>query len=571
MTFAAAKFRRFLPVSAFAMFVEFMMGILDVVITGHIVGGDGLSALSLMQPVFSVVSFVAMLVGTGAALLYSTEMGRFEKRRASEFLTQGLWCAIGLGAILALCFLLFHNVVLASFGAADNVRALAAEYWRWFVPCAILEPVAFFLVCMCSADGDCPICMSAYCMQLVGNCAISVPLTMRWGVAGCASGTAIGHVLAISVLLLHLRRKGNSLVFVRHFSLVDSCRIISCAIGDASVRIFQAVLFFALNMYVISMFGSERLPVLAAVIVVLELSEAFDCVPVAAQPLISVYFGEKSDRLVRRIMGHASFTSVVTGLAATALLVAFPSLVAKMVGISDPALLRDAAFAVRVASVGLVGTALLVLYNSYCMIAGWTVLAAVVSFLTALAAPVALVFPLGAWLGERGVWLALGVAPFLASVAVAVAASVQRRGWRGFPLFLDKARMRSSRVYDILLEPKAICDVSARIGKYLAARIDRKRATMASLLVEDSLMAVFDRNAGKKILSEVTLDLSGAPRIILRDDGEIFDLTDADATATSFRVFFVSCLMSAIPVRRNMTTTSFNRNMFLMDLDNKPK
>jgi Na+-driven multidrug efflux pump len=570
MTFAAAKFRKFLPVAAFAMLAEFLMGVADVVITGHVIGDAGLSAVSLMQPVFASVSFVAMLVGTGTSLLYSTEMGRFDKRRASEFLTQGLWCAIGLGAIFAFVLVVFRNPALDLLGASEKVRVLAEDFWRWFIPCAILEPVAFFLFSMCSADGDCPLCTTAYGVQIVGNCALSVPLTMRYGVAGCAAGTAVGHVLAICVLLMHLKRNGNSLSFVRHFSFFDAGRIVSCAAGDASVRIFQAVLFFVLNMYVIARFGTERLPVLAAVIVVLGLSEAFDCVPAAAQPLVSVYFGERSDRLVHRIMRYAFFTSLSLGLVATAILALFPILVVKMVGISDPTLVADTEFAVRVVSIGLVGTALLVLYNSYCMVVGWIPLAAIVSFLAALAAPVALVLPFGLCLGERGVWLALGLAPFLAVLATAAIASY-KRGWRGFPLFLDIIRRRCSRVYDLFLEPKAICEVSAKIGKYLAARIDKRRADLSSLLVEDSLMTVFDRNAGKKILAEVTLDLSDAPRIILRDDGEIFDLTDADAMATSFRIYFVSCLMAAIPARRNMTTTSFNRNMFQIDLEEKNK
>jgi Na+-driven multidrug efflux pump len=566
MTFAAVKFRKFLPVAAFAMLAESLMGIADMVITGHIVGDAGLSAVSLMQPVFAAVSFVAMLVGTGTSLLYSTEMGRFDKRRASEFLTQGLWCAMGFGTVLALLLVVFRGMVLDLFGASEIVSAMAGEYWRWFIPCTVLEPVAFFLFSMCNADGDCPICMTAYGVQLVGNCALSVPLTMRYGVAGCATGTVIGHILAICVLLFHLRRTGNSLSFVRHFSLSDAGRIVSCAAGDASVRIFQAALFFVLNMYVIAHFGSDRLPVLAAVIVVLGLSEVFDCVPGAAQPLASVYFGERSDRLIDRIMRYAALTSVSLGLTATVVLALFPMLVARMVGISDPVLLPEAELAVRISSVGLAGTALLVLYNSYCMVAGWTALAATVSFMAAFAAPVALVLPLGALLGDRGVWIALGVAPFLAIAGVAAIAAV-KRGWRGFPLFLDTARKRCSRVYDLFLEPKAICDVSARIGRYLAARIDRKRADLVALLVEDSLMTVFDRNAGRRILAEVSLDLSGSPRVILRDDGEIFDLTDADAMATSFRIYFVSCLMSAIPARRNMTTTSFNRNMFQLDLE----
>lgn len=563
MTFAGAKFRKFLPVAAFAMSAEFLMGIADIVISGHVIGEDGLSAISLMQPVFSAVSFISMLVGTGTGMLYSTEMGRFDKRRASEFLTQGLWCALGLGTLLALGFVFFRGAVLDTFGAAPQVRALADEFWRYFIPCAVLEPVAFFLFSMCSADGDMRLCMFAYAAQLVGNCALSVPFAKCFGISGCAVGTVSGHLIALGVLACHFRREGNSLSFVRHFSFADSARIVSCAAGDASVRIFQAALFYVLNLYVIAKFGTEKLPVLAAVTAVLGLSEAFDSVPSAAQPLAAVYIGEKSDRLVRRIMRYATSVSVASGLAATLLLAAVPQSVTWLVGIEDPALAGEAACAVRIVSLGLVGTALLVLFNSFSMMVGHTLFAATISFVASFGAPFALVFPCGALFGETGLWSALGAAPFAAIIVVSAIAMV-RFGLRGFPLYLNRARERMTRVYDLVLDTKSICDVAAAIGKYLSVRCEKRKADLTSLLVEEALMTVLDRNAGRRTLAEVTLEISDAPTIILRDDGVIFDLTDSDAMVTSFRMYFVSCLMAAIPMRRNMTTTSFNRNMFRM-------
>ena len=113
MTFAASKFAKFLPTATFAMAVEYLMGLSDSVICGQIIGEDGLSVINLMQPVFNVVSFIALLVGTGTSVLYAMEMGRFDRRRASELLTQGLWSALGFGLLLGdgdIEFLLkFHN------------------------------------------------------------------------------------------------------------------------------------------------------------------------------------------------------------------------------------------------------------------------------------------------------------------------------------------------------------------------------------------------------------------------------------------------------------------------------
>ena len=109
----------------------------------------------------------------------------------------------------------------------------------------------------------------------------------------------------------------------------------------------------------------------------------------------------------------------------------------------------------------------------------------------------------------------------------------------------------------------AICATSAAVAEHLAEKgVDARRASKAALLVEEALMVVRDRNAGRLIRAEVTIDLGDGLTLFIRDDGEIFDITDADARVSSLRSYLVSNLMTAIPCRRNLTTTGFNRNVF---------
>lgn len=563
MTFAASKFARFLPSATFAMAAEYLMGLSDSVICGQILGEEGLSVINLMQPVFNAVSFVALLVGTGTSVLYATEMGRFDRRRASELLTQGLWTALllGLGLVAALGFA--RHGATAAFGVTGGVLDGARTYWAWFLPCALLEPLAFYLSSLCYADGDGRLSAFAYGAQLVGNCALSVPLTMKFGYAGCAVGTTIGHIAAVAVLLLHLRRAENSLAFVRHFSLADSGRICVCALGDASIRLCQAVLTLLLNLYVIARFGEGRLPVLAAALAVLGLSEAFDGVATAAQPLASVYIGESNDRLTRRIMRLAARVATAEGIALTLLLAVWPGLVTGLVGLSDPALVGPAQLAVRLVALGLVGTAFVMLLNSYYTFRVREGLAVGLTALATLILPAALFPAAGHLFGETGVWAALAASPYAALALVA--AYVTAKGGRGaFPLLLDRAHERASRVYDLVLEPADVCRVSAALGKFLAVRrgLDARKAGLTSLLIEEALMLIRERNAGRRIHAELTVTWEKGVTIVVRDDGRLFDLTDADTAVSSLRAYLVSNLMVAIPARRNMTTTGFNRNVF---------
>ena len=562
MTFATSKFRSFLPAATFAMAAEFLMGLSDSVICGHVLGETGLSAVNLMQGVFEIVTFVGMMVTVGSCVHFSTELGALHLRRARGFFTLGFFSSIAFGLAFAAALAVLRHPVLSAFGASKEVTELASAYWVWFLPAAALEPLAFFLGTLAYSDGDARLSLFSYCVQLVGNCLVSVPLTICFGAAGCAVGTGIGSFLAIVVLSLHFRRRGCMLGFSRHFVLSDTLRMVRTSFGDASKNIGKAILMFALNAYVIARFGSEMLPVLAVVVMTIGISEVFDGVANAAQPLASVYIGEHNTLLTKRVMRVAIATALIEGGGVMLLLLAFPDIMLFMAGIGDAATVPEARLAVRLVAVALTGLALVLLFNSYYVFIKREGLSTVLTLAAVLVAPIVL-FPVGGavW-GAHGVWLALGLAPCLAFGIFALHVLIFG-GRRLFPYLLPGNREAALSVFDLELEPDAVCDTSAAIEAHLKQKgIDGRRASKAALLVEEALMVVHDRNAGRRIKAEVTVDLNDGLTLVLRDDGEIFDITNADASVSSLRSYLVSNLMTAIPNRRNLTTTGFNRNVF---------
>ena len=565
MTFAAAKFRKFLPAAMFAMLVEFLMGLSSSVICGNLIGENGLSVVNLMQPAMGIVSFFALLTGTGTSVLYATEMGKFDRRRASELLTQGAWNVAVFGLLMMAGLAATRTAVCEAFGVSGAVLAGVKEFWLWFLPCAVLEPAMFFTASMCYADGDDKVCACAYLVQLAGCVAFTVPLTAAMGFAGCALGMGLCHLAALAVLAWHWRRKGNSLKFVRHFSFGDMMRICRCSAGDASVKVCQAVLFLVMNLYVVSRFGEGKLPVLAVVTAIIAMSEVFDGIATAAQPLASVYIGERNDRLTRRIMRYAARASVWSSVSIMVVLMAFPQLVTWMVGIRDAELAAAARTAVRLTCLGVPGTALVMLMNSYYTFRAHEGLATTVTVLASVAIPLALLPVAGRLPGMGGIWLALAAGPYLALAAIAWWVT-ERYGRQNWPLFLSRARERKIRVFDLELTERAICDTAEKIGKFLRIRqgMNERRAGLTSLLVEETLMTVKERNRGKRIRSEITVDRNDAKElgVTIRDDGEIFDITDTDTEVDSLRTYLVANIMTALPARRNMTTTGFNRNSF---------
>ena len=99
----------------------------------------------------------------------------------------------------------------------------------------------------------------------------------------------------------------------------------------------------------------------------------------------------------------------------------------------------------------------------------------------------------------------------------------------------------------------------------------------ASLLVEDMLMAIRERNGGKAVLAEVQLDIRPADgsvgyfdaRLLMRDDGVVV-AQEQTATARpqndgeTFRNEMLGKVMKRLSGRRSRVTTGFNRQEFVL-------
>ncbi|MCQ2393249.1 MAG: hypothetical protein MJ249_03090 [Kiritimatiellae bacterium] len=561
MTFCGSKYCGLLLAATFSTLIEFLMSLSDEVVVGNILGETALGAMNLLQSPINLISFFSALLGVGAAICFSVEMGRFQRRRAVEMFSVGIWSALAFGVFLWGAMLAVRGPFLALLGATAETCSLATSYWVWWSPCALLELLAVVLANACYADGDSRLCVVSYVVQFVGNCVFSVPLTFVLGMSGCGLGTTLGNLLAILVLLLHFRRKANTLRVVRHFSFRDLGAIVKTSFGDAGSRLCNAALFLLLTHYVVAHFGSKMLPVLGAALTVLGISEAFNGPANAAQPLVSVYYGEGNLRGIRQVMTMALKTMLAASVALGALLVLCPILLTRLLGITDPPLVASAATAVRFTAAGMVGLGLVALFNSYFAFIDRGLLSAMLTVLSGLLVPVSLCLPMGTLWGISGVWLALGMAPVLSCVLVAVWLWM-REGRGRMPWLLDRSRESSIAMFDLKLEDQAICRVSSEIGSLLRANGATDSAVRAELLIEEVFMAVKERNVGRSVLAEATLMLDEEPSLVLRDDGEVFDITDADAKISSLRSYLVASLMNVQKNRMNLTTTGYNRNVF---------
>ena len=553
--FGVEKFKGLLLAGSFTVLANYFVRLSDSVVAGNMLGPDALAGINLVSAILAGVSFFSGLISTGMATNYSLAMGRCEKARARQFFMQALWTVLLVGGSIALLFCFGRWAYLDYMGASETVNAYALDYMSWSWVVVVPECLLGLLIMLGYADGDAKLCTLAYAVNFVVNLSVSiVAIKCGMGAAGCSFATLMADIAGISVLLSHFFRKSNTFAPVWHFSLLDTWRIVAASFGDAAAFLCDGLLFFFLNKYVIMNFGSGVLPVVGVAVALWGFLEFFNGIGVAIQPIVTVYYGEGNMKSARTVMNAAMKVAVLEGVLFMAFFGLFPDLVASMVGIREPELVRQSEIAIRCMCGGFVALAFAGLFNSYYMFVERAFLAGAVTFLCYLIMPVSCIAA-GSLVGIEGVWLGMGVGPF-AGLLITSSIIIPTAGLRAFPLLLPQDRDEKTHVFNLSLTDDEIVETSRKIGEFPGVPM------RAALMTEEVLMVVKDRNRGRRVLGEVTLDLNDGVRLILRDDGEIFDITDSDQEVSSLRTFLVASIMESQSGRLNLVTTGFNRNVF---------
>lgn len=562
MNFCLSKFRGLLVATTAAMAVDFLMSMTDRVIAGHLLGERALAGLGLCQGADQLAMFVAFALSVGGSVRYLRAVGKFRRRAASRIFGCGLIASVLAGVTLSAALWLGADACLGLFEADAATLAHATAYWRWFAAAVAVMPTMIYVMSMVFADGDEDTCLVAYPVQLAVNAGASYALCRAYGTAGCAMGTLCGYAAALAVYSTHFLRKANSLRFRAYFSLREAGLILRGGASDSLVQLGWATVSFAICRLTSVRFGAEMLPVAATVVSLTGFTIVFDGVATAAQPLLEVYVAERNwsrvrllaGACVRTVLAEAAALSLVTWVAPGALLAVF--------GIAPGTeIAAESTWAMRAVGLSMVAWAVAAFFNSYYQFLNRLGAACLLTAAKEMAFPLAFLW-IGSQFGFRWMWAAYALAAPCALAAFA--------WWLGsrtpcgeFPLCVP--RPGDIRIWDVTVGTESAAGVSRELARALAERgLGDARAKMAPLIAEETLMLIAERNAGRKVRAEVTLDLSRErPTLVIRDDGTIFDLTDADQAVSSFRTYLVAELMQSQRERANLTTTGFNRNRFV--------
>ena len=579
MDFGVSKFRRLLFVTCAGLASTNLLDLTDTMIAGNILGEKALAAMNLFWPCIEFQFFLCMAVASGTAILYSRAVGDFDARRAENAFSNGLLLAGLVGLTLGTGLWFLRTPAVAFYGVIGETLGYLTDYWRVFVIEVVIFPVYVYLNTMVVCDGDSRVSAFSFTTELCVNAVASYFLCRAYGTAGCAMGSVVSTLSGMAVASTHFLRKTNSLAFRWHFSLRDSLSAFLADLPEASVSLFTAVVYVVMNKMLIVGFGENALPVMTAVIATNGFALFLYGVPPAAQPIVNVYRSEGNYGAVRRVMRAALATSLALGALTGLAFVLFPGAVVRLIGVTTPEIVRQSCAAIRVVACSYPFVAVTALFTAYYLYVEWAVLSVSLVALQSVVLPI-LLSAGGAWtLGENGFWIGYAAAsPLAVLLFFAVLKLICRDRLESPPWFLDLTRDVYTTTWALRTKPAEICRVAEGVMKRLRdVEAPAQTFAKASLLVEDMLMAIRERNGGRAVLAEVWLDIRSAgasggrfdARLLMRDDGVV---TESEQPASpgerrgdeAFRDEMLGRVMKRLGERRSRVTTGFNRQEFVI-------
>ena len=563
-SFAKNRLHALLRTQAFGAVGALMPRITDLFVSGSVVGVDALAGIAAVMPVTIGALFMGEIVCRGSGYQFARRQGEFQHERAREVVGTTLTLAVLMGLFIWVTMFFGRNLYFDLMGLEGAVREQAASYWRVTSVFLAVYPFTTAMWRFVYADGETVTTMVADIFQPVITVALAISLAKVTGSAGgSALGTLIARLTVDSIMMTHLFRKTNAVVPKWCLSPSLAKDIVVYSLADASSRLCQCGFLAVVNRLVISAGSVRLLPVVGVSALVLELREALDRAGEAYAPIAEMYIGEGNHlqlkALVRCVLSMAALAG---GLCAVAIIVFAPQVIAAL-GIPRGDVFEAAVSALRICAFELPFSAMMAFLVSHLLVVNRVSLSFMGTLLEQFVLTTVCTVALCGLLGADFLWVGMPLGVVLSLMAIAVYCRL--RDGNSFPM---PAFEKDNAILNVSfgLAPERIVAMRNEVETFLSAHgVSRNVIGRIALLAEECSMALVDRHGGraKWIVAETSITVGKEDvQVVLRDTGDMGDITDDDAPVSSLRTFVIAGLMRVVQRRQYLNTIGCNRAMF---------
>ena len=404
--------------------VNALYNIVDRIFIGQGVSAIALSAVSVIFPVMLIMMAFGMLIGIGAGVLVSINMGKKDLDRAERVLGNSIILMILASVLISLIGFLIKMPMLRMFGATPETIDYANDYLNIILVGVIFQVVGFSLNNVIRSEGNAKIAM--YSMLLSAGLNIVLDpifiFVFDLGVKGAAYATVISMIALTIWVLLHFR-SDRSVVKIRPQYFKLDARIVKeiLAIGMAPffMQTANSAVQALINTKLIH-FGGDlavgAMGIINSVITLIVMSIV--AINMASQPIIGFNYGAKATHRVKETLRLAMIAATIVSIGAFVIVQAIPDTIVRLFNDSDPQLLSLGRQGLRLGMLALPLVGFQVVVGNFFQSVGKAKIATLLTLLRQVIVLIPLLFILPNFLELDGIWISMPISDTCSALIV---------------------------------------------------------------------------------------------------------------------------------------------------------
>src|SRR5665647_1081576 len=302
------------------VFINALYNIVDRVFIGQGVGSIALSGVSVTFPVMLIVMGFGMLIGIGAGVLVSINMGKHDMNKAEQVLGSSFLLMLLVSVLITVIGFSIKGLMLRSFGATAETIRYANDYLDIILAGTVFQVVGFSLNNIIRAEGNARIAMFSMIISAGTNMILNPVFIFGfgWGVKGSAYATVISMIVLTVWVLLHFR-SSNSVVKLKaeniRFNYKILLEILAIGMAPFFMQIANSIVQGLINTKLIAFGGDLAVGAMGIVnSVIIMIIMSIVAINMATQPIISFNYGAKSFSRVKETLRIAIISATIISI-----------------------------------------------------------------------------------------------------------------------------------------------------------------------------------------------------------------------------------------------------------------
>ena len=396
--------------------------LVDTLIIGQGVGADGITALNIFLPFYSLYMGIGLMFGIGAGILMSTEDGVGDTEKSKKYFIASILGVSVVVIILTLVSIFKLRKISYMLGANENSIDLVMEYGKYIVFATPIFICTNFLGPIIRNRKDPNRCMVAVLVGAGLNIVLDYIFVfpMQMGMKGAAIATVIGSLTTSLVLITHFINKENRVkICIKGISFDMIMKIISCGSSSFLMEVATGFVIFIFNIQILKYIGDNGIVVYGIISnCILVGASLFNGVAQASQPIIATNHGANEVKRVKNIVKYALYTTIGMGIILYAVVFIFTKEVILVFVKADNTIINMGIPAIRMYLSAFCIMNINILMCNYFQSVGKEKLSVTISVIRGFLLNIILVFIMPFALGGNSLWLVVPITEIITFIGI---------------------------------------------------------------------------------------------------------------------------------------------------------